>query len=397
VQSLNLNFDVTPVFEKNFDSKKKIVINRGGTRSSKTYSLAQLFVIFLFTDTDKSINSIVRKTLPALKATAMRDVIEVLHSNDLYQYVTHNKTENFITYNGNMLEFFSVDDEQKVRGRKRKRLWANEANELNFHTEFRQLILRTTGQVYLDFNPDDENVWINTEIEQKRFFDKGDVEIIVSNYLDNTFLDQATIEEIEYLRKTDPQFWKVFGLGEYGKITGLVFEQFKVVEKIPEGAKLTGYGLDFGFTNDPTACLEVYQQDGELWINELIYETGLTNPDISDRLNSLGVKRHEEIIADSAEPKSVQELYNLRWNVKPALKGKDSIRNSIDILKRYPLNVTAKSVNLIKELKRYKWAVDKNGQSLSTPIDSFNHAIDALRYLALNKLAKSNEGNYYIY
>jgi phage terminase large subunit len=220
-----------------------------------------------------------------------------------------------------------------------------------------------------------------------------DVEVIVSTYKDNTFLPKSLIREIEYLEKNDPEFWKIYGLGQYGKVFGVIFPDINVCDVIPDGAKLLGIGGDFGFTNDPTAVCEVYLHEGMLWINELIYERGMTNDMIASRLKELGVGR-KDVIFDSAEPKSIQELYNLQINVFPAQKGADSIVNSIDILKRYKLNVTSKSVNLIKEFRTYKWAVDKEGNSINKPVDFNNHCIDALRYLALNKLQNNNNGVY---
>lgn len=389
-----INLEVTPVFERNFNSTKRIVINRGGTRSSKTYSLAQLFIVELLTGESK-ILSIVRKSFPALRATAMRDVIEILHKNGFYSLVQHHRTEHIIKYGSNILEFFSLDDEQKVRGRKRTHLWLNEANECNFD-EWQQLIFRTADRAYLDFNPDDVNCWINTELEQTRAHQKGDVDVVVSSYCDNTFLDKGTVQEIEYLQESDPEYWKIFGLGEYGRISGLVFEGFTVVPAIPQGAKRIAYGLDFGFTNDPTAMVGVYLADGKLFVEELLYEKGKTNADIAAHLHLLSLQNFDLLVADSAEPKSIEELYRAGFNVKPAKKGADSINLSIDILRRYPLCVVSSSINLLKELRSYKWQTDKNGISINKPVDYNNHAIDALRYVALNCLQTPRAGKYSI-
>lgn len=389
-----IKLEVTPVFERNFCSTARVIINRGGTRSSKTYSLAQLFIVELFSGKNK-ILSVVRKSFPALRATALRDVIEVLHKSGLYPLVHHNKTENIIKYGSNILEFFSLDNEQKVRGRKRSHLWLNEANECTFD-EWQQLIFRTSGRAYLDFNPDDINCWINTELEQTRAVLQGDVDVIVSTYRDNTFLDHTTITEIEYLRQSDPEYWKIFGMGEYGRINGLVFEKYSVVPQIPTDAKLIGYGLDFGFSNDPTALIEVRMSSGNLYVHEHVYETGLTNNDIISRLKTLPLQRFDEIIADAAEPKSIEEIYRAGYNIKPAQKGPDSVNLSIDLLRRYPLCVTASSLNVIKELRSYKWQTDKNGNTLNKPVDYYNHALDALRYVVLNKLQKPRNGNYAI-
>lgn len=398
-----MRLETTPVFTKNYSSEKKIVINRGGTRSSKTVSIVQQCVLWLLTGQltrsayiPKGVWSTVRKYSTTLDATVIRDFEEELNKHKVFDLIQHNKTKKTYKYGDRLVEFIGADDEQKLRGAKRNILYCNEGNELEYKTEFFQLLMRTEDKVIIDFNPDDENIWINTEIEQKRYFDKGDVDIIVSTYKDNTFLPQTLISEIEYLQQTDPEFWKIYGLGEYGKIFGLIFDNYKVVDNVPDTATLVAYGQDFGFTNDPSALVGVWKQDGELWVKELIYQRGLTNQDLANKYTELGIKLYEEIVADSAEPKSIQELTNQDFMVMPAEKGADSIKNSIDILKRYKLNITKDSTNLIKELRTYKWMLDKTGNSINKPIDYNNHAIDALRYVALNKLGHNNSGVYHI-
>ena len=397
-----MKLETTPVFTRNYASDKKIKINRGGTRSSKTRSIAQLSVLWLFTgqisrnrQIPKGVWSTVRKYSTTLDATVIRDFEEELEKQDLYGAVKHNKTKRTYQYGERMVEFFGADDEKKLRGAKRNILYCNEANELEYKTQFFQLIIRTEDDIFIDFNPDDENVWINTELELKRQHTMGDVEVIVSTYKDNTFLPKSLIKEIEYLEQTDPEFWKIYGLGEYGKVFGLIFPDYTIVPSIPADATFISNGGDFGFTNDPTAILEVYKQNGELYINELVYERQLTNQDIANKLINLGMHR-KEIIFDSSEPKSIRELENLQINVYPAQKGADSIISSIDILKRYKLNITANSVNLIKELRTYKWILDKSATATNKPIDHNNHLIDALRYVALNKLMVDNNGVYSI-
>lgn len=413
-----MKLDTTPVFTKNFASTKKIKVNRGGTRSSKTRSIAQISIFWLFTGSISKLGedengklitrkipegvwSTVRKYSTTLDATVIRDFEEELEKQNLYGALKHNKTKRTYQYGKRMVEFFGADDEKKLRGAKRNILYCNEANELEFKTQFFQLLIRTEDDVFLDFNPDDENVWINTELEQKRFFEMGDVDVIVSTYKDNTFLPESLIREIEYLEKTDPEFWKIYGLGEYGKIFGLIFPDYNIVESIPKDAegKITATfianGGDFGFTNDPTAIVEVYKQDGELWINELVYERKLTNPMIAQRMKDLKID-NKETVFDSAEPKSIAELQNLGCYIESAEKGKDSILNSIDILKRYKLNITANSVNLIKEFRTYKWLLNKKADGINKPVDYNNHAIDALRYVASNKLSVNLSGEYFI-
>lgn len=395
-----MNLETTPVFTRNYASEKKIKVNRGGTRSSKTRSIAQIAVLWLFTGRisrtrwiKKGVWSTVRKYSTTLDATVIRDFEEELEKQGLYTALKHNKTKRTYSYQDRMVEFFGADDEKKLRGAKRNILYCNEANELEFKTQFFQLLIRTEDDIFIDFNPDDENIWINTEIEQKRFHEMQDVEVIVSTYKDNTFLPVSLMREIEYLEKTDPEFWKIYGLGQYGKIFGLIFPEYTVVDAIPEAATFIANGGDFGFTNDPTAIVEVYKQNGELWINELVYERKLTNPDIANRLRVLG-RDKKETVFDSAEPKSIKELQNLGIRASEALKGKDSVKNSIDVLLRYKLNITASSVNLLKELRTYKWITDKSGNGINEPVDYNNHGIDALRYVALNKLAENNSGQY---
>jgi phage terminase large subunit len=396
-----VKLDVTPIFTKNFHSDKKIIVNRGGTRSSKTVSIVQICCLWLITgQLSKSVNipkgtwTTVRKFSTTLDSTVLRDFQEELDKHGVRNLVLENKTKKTFEYQGRIVRFMGADDEQKIRGSKQNILYCNEANELEFRKEFFQLLIRTEDKIFIDFNPDDENIWINTELEQKRYFDKGDVEVIVSNYKDNTFLPKSLIAEIEYLEKTDPEFWKVYGLGQYGKIHGLIFDNYKVVEEIPIDATLVAYGQDFGFTNDPSALVGVWKQNGELWVKELIYERKLTNNDIADRYKSLNIIG--DVIADSAEPKSIQELNNLGARVIGAEKGADSIKNSIDILKRYKINITKDSQNLLKELRTYKWLEDKTGNLGHKPIDYNNHAIDALRYVALNRLSHSNYGVYHL-
>ena len=393
----------TPVFTQNYSSEKKIVINRGGTRSSKTVSVVQQCVLWLISgqltrDTyiPKGVWSTVRKYSTTLDATVIRDFEEELNKHNIFELIQHNKTKKTYKYGDRLVEFIGADDEQKLRGAKRNILYCNEGNELDFKKEFFQLLMRTEDKIIIDFNPDDENIWINTELEQKRLFEKGDVDVIVSTYKDNTFLPKSLVAEIEYLEKTDPEFWKIYGLGQYGKLFGLIFENYNVVSEISKEATMVGIGIDFGFTNDPCAILEVYKQDGELWINEIEYKRGMTNMDIGNRLKDVSIDDYSYIVADSAEPKSIQEICNQGFNVYPAQKGADSINVSIDILKRYKLNITQNSTNLIKELRTYKWKLDKTGNSLNTPVDYNNHAIDALRYVALNVLMNSHSGIYHI-
>lgn len=397
-----MNLETTPVFTKNYSSEKKIKINRGGTRSSKTRSIAQLSVLWLMTGQisrtrkiPKGVWSTVRKFANTLDATVIRDFEEEIEKQNIYNLLKHNKTRRTYEYGGRMVEFFGADDDLKLRGAKRNILYINEGNELDFKTHFFQLLIRTEDDVFIDFNPDDENIWINTELEQKRFYDKGDVDIIVSTYKDNTFLPQSIVNEIEYLELNDPEFWKIYGLGQYGKIHGLIFPDYNIVDSVPVDAQFIAHWLDWGFTNDPTSFGSVWRYNSELYIDELIYQRGLTNSDIINKLKGLGITRQQEIIADSAEPKSIEDLIRAGFRVTPAKKGPDSIINSIDVLRPLKKNITSRSINTIKEFKVYRWLTDKAGNSINEPSDNNNHSIDGIRYVALNKLRGQQSGKYY--
>ena len=390
--------EATEIFERNYDSKAKIVINRGGTRSSKTWSLNQLCALWLISGNygngmyiSEGVWTTVRKYRTNLDGTVIRDFEDILKAEGWYNSVDHNKTKKQYRYGKRLVEFIGADDEQKLRGAKRNILYCNEANELEYKQEFFQLLMRTENKIFLDFNPDDEQIWINQELEIKRAAEVNDVEVIVSNYKNNSFLPKSLIKEIEYLQETDKEFWKIYGLGEYGNISGLVYENVKYVDSMPD-CKLVAYGLDFGYSIDPSACVAVYRKDDELYLKEIIYERELTNQDLAERLRP--IIGRDEVICDSAEPKSIEEIYRLGLNAKPATKGRDSILNGIDILKRFKINVVSSS-NLRREFRTYKWATDKNGNSLQKPIGA-DHLLDALRYVALIHLKENNRGWYSI-
>lgn len=384
-----LKISATNVFERNWEATTRFVVNIGGSRSTKTYSILQLLIVKALESENPLVISIVRKSMPSLRLSALRDFFDILKQYDLYNVENHNKTENTYLINNTLIEFFSIDDAQKRRGSKRDILFVDEANELSAE-DFFQLNIRTTQTVYLGFNPS-EQFWYNDQLQNR-----DDITIIHSTYKDNPFLSTEQINEIERLEFTDKQYYQIYALGEFAGAIDLVYS-YTVIDHIPvEQAKLVALGMDWGYTNDPTTLVEVWSWDDALYLNELVYERGLTNQDIVTKLQEYEVDRYIEIIADSAEPKSIEEVRRAGFNIKPATKGPDSILNGIDILKRKRLHVTKQSVNLINELNKYKWVVDKNGNKLNKPIDSFNHALDAVRYVALNKLKANKSGVYNI-
>lgn len=376
------------VFNHLLKSDKRIIVEQGGTRSGKTYNIL-LWLIFYYTErnTDKTI-TICRKSFPSLRASVMRDFFDILRNHDLYREEFHNKSSHEYHLNGNLVEFISLDQPQKIRGRKRNLLYINEANEL-FYEDWQQLIFRTDGRIILDYNPSDSFHWI-----YDRVIPREDCDFYQTTYRDNPFLDEQIKNEIERLKDTDEDYWRIYGMGERGMSRATIF-QFGTSE-IPQEAKIISYGLDFGYTNDPSALVAVYTHGDNLYLDELLYRTGMTNRDLHHHLQSLGLDRRDEIFADSAEPKSIEELHRFGWNVKPTAKGQDSINAGIDILKRHKIFATSRSSNLIKELQNYKWTEDKNGNLLNKPIDVMNHAIDASRYAVYNKLSKPNYGRYSI-
>lgn len=367
-------------------SKKRITIEQGGSRSGKTYNILMYLIFsYSFKNKGKTI-TICRKTFPSLRASSMRDFFEILKQYDIYKEINHNKTNSEYLLNDNLFEFISLDQPQKVRGRKRDVLYINEANELYFE-DWQQLILRTTEKAILDYNPSDEFHFIYDKIKPR-----DDTDFYITTYKDNPFLPAETISEIERLKLIDNNYWQVYGLGLIGSSQSLIFRINECTD-IPSGAKFLSYGMDFGFTNDPTTLVATYMQDDNIYIKELIFQTGLTNSDINNKLKSLNIER-AEIFADSAEPKSIEELYRMGWNIKPATKGAGSINIGIDMLKRYNLFCTKESVNMIKEFRNYKWQEDKNGNIINKPVDMFNHTIDAVRYSVYDKLSRPNYGKY---
>ena len=376
-------------------STKRICVLQGGTRSGKTYSILLALIEFAYKNKGKGLYiTIARQTFPSLRATAMRDFFDILKNENLYNERNHNKSNHIYLLYGNYFEFISTDSEIKIRGRQREVLFLNECNEFSMDT-FLQLSLRTKFKIIIDFNPSDEYHWLYTQIIDS---DREDVDFFVSTYKDNPFLQESTIAEIERLKEVDENLWRVFGEGQRGVATETIFPSFNIVDKVPDNAKPIALGLDFGYSADPTTIISVYKHDLDLYIDELLYERGLTNQDIGARIKDMEIERGTECFADSSEPKSIEELYRMNTgvNIKPARKGADSIRIGIDVMKRHKLNITKRSVNAIKEFRNYKWIKDKNNEITNKPIDAFNHAIDAVRYVCLNKLMVSYSGKYYI-
>lgn len=382
---MSATIEASVLYNANHEARSHVVVNQGGSGSGKTYAIL-LALFCIASDNGKQVITIVGQDIPNLKAGALRDALSIYSGSELLKGCirSYNKSDRiFEFHNGTIMEFKSYDDAQDAKSGKRDYLFVNEANGISREI-YNELALRTKKRIYIDYNPN-AAFWVHDHI-----IGKPGVQLIISDHRHNPFLPDEMREKIESLKNEDIELWRCYARGLTGKITGLILNNWQLCDAIPPYATPIAVGLDFGFTNDETGCIEVFKQNGELWINELIYETGLTNPDISKKLTETGLNRNIDIIADSAEPKSIEELRRLGWRVTGAKKGADSVKNSIDILKRYKLNITRSSINLRMELERYKWRIDHSGKTLNEPIDRWNHLIDPLRYIALNKLRINN-------
>lgn len=375
------------VFEHLLVSDKRFIVEQGGTRSGKTFNIL-LWIIFVYlTQNTRKVVTIVRRSGTALRGSVMRDFFTILQDYDLYKVEDHNKTSSEYRFNGNLIEFVSLDEPQKIRGRKRDLLYINEANELAYE-DFFQLNVRTLDRVVLDYNPSEEFHWIYDKVVPRE-----DAEFHITTYLDNPFLDERVVAEIERLKDTDEIYWSIYGLGQKAQSRATIF-QFGQVPQVPENIKFLGYGLDWGYTNDPTAIVGVWQDGDSLYFEEMVYEAGLTNWDIVNRIKAFELKG--VVYADSAEPKSIDEIHKFGINIKPAKKGKDSVNHGIDLMRRHRLFWHEKSINGVREMRNYKWQEDKNGRLTNQPIDAYNHLIDAARYCVTMALGNPNYGRYSI-
>ena len=373
--------NVLPLFHANMNSRKRIKVNQGGSSSGKTYSIMQVLFI-LAMQTCGQVITVVGQDIPNLKKGSYRDATTIRKNSKILQqwFPKVNEGERiFYCINGSIIEFCSFKDGQDAKNGKRDYLFVNEANGVSWEIYW-QLAIRTRIGIFIDYNPS-ARFWVHENL-----IGRHDVELIISDHRQNHYLTEQLHKMIEGIE--DDELWKVYARGATGAISGLVFSHYNIVEALPprEEWKMSVYCLDYGFTNDPTTLQHLVLAHGEIWTDELIYSTGMTNPMIAERAKAAGLNHQDTIIADSAEPKSNAELRSMGLNVQACVKGADSIINGIDILKRYVWNVTRNSTGLRKELQNYKWKVTKDGVTTNIPVDCFNHGIDAVRYGALARL-----------
>ena len=378
----------TPVYYKTMDAicrTDRYVSSCGGTRSGKTFANLQALFELAIQDEVPTLTSVVSETFPHLKRGAIRDFPVAV--GDLWDDKAWNKSESLYTLpNGSVIEFFSADAPSKVHGPARDRLFLNECQNIPYEIA-RQLFVRTRGLVLLDYNPT-ASFWGNEQVESR-----PDCVTIHSTYLDNSFLTPEQVREIEANRH-DANWWKVYGLGEFGTLEGVIYT-FDLIDELPEpGGLREVYGLDFGFTHDPTALVRVLADTGRkiAYVDEVEYRTGMLNRDISDTLNQAGIRPGVHIWADAAEPKSIAEIgRDTGLRVQPCNKtaptNKSRLTFQLQWMQGWSLHVTKRSTNLIKELRNYTWAKDRDGHLLNEPIDTWNHACDAMRYALYSELA----------
>jgi phage terminase large subunit len=360
----------TVIFEKNYEALNnpgiRFVINEGGSRSSKTYSLCQLMIIYCLQNNNKVV-SVIRKTFPALRATVLRDFIEILKELNIYSVDDHNKSEHIYTFpNGSIVEFFSVDDEQKIRGRKRDIAWCNEANELYFD-DFTQLNMRTESKLIFDYNPSESTSWLY-ELPQE------DSIMIKSTYKDNPFLPQSIRTQIEDLKRTDEALYQIYALGEKAISKSNIYSQWSFVAHRPAKFVKFVYGLDFGY-NHPTALMRVYYCDKDIYVEPVIYESYLTTTMLIEKLASLGIEQTVSILADYSRPEIIQEMNIAGYDVINANK---VVKKGIDNLKTFGV-ICQDDKALKREYENYKWK--KVGDFITDePVKLFDDAMDAIRY-----------------
>lgn len=379
---------VTSIYDRNLEAYRRgyrYIVNKGSTRSSKTYSILQLLYSIASHSVRPLTISIVSESMPHLKKGCIRDFREMLTNEEMWDGKKWNATDKVYKVNKSMIEFFSVDDAGKVHGPSRDILYVNECINIEYET-YRQLAIRTTRAIFLDCNPGYE-FWL----DEKVLSQTSEAHLIHSTYRDNQYLSDAQIKEIESNR-SDKNWWRVYGEGLTGMMQGTVIHNWDITDSLPPLWKKRWLGIDFGFTNDPTAIVDMRLYEGELWIDELLYCKGFDNPMIAEVLASQGIPRDTPIIADCAEPKSIREIASFGWQVEAARKGKDSINTGISVLNRYKKHITRRSANIISEYRNYRWTTDEFGNPTNTPIDKYNHAIDAQRYVCLNKLLERNSG-----
>jgi phage terminase large subunit len=381
---VEVTIDTTVTFENLLESKTRISQHIGGTRSGKTYAILQYLIVKALESTVTV--TIVRRTIPSLKRTVIKDFTDILKGLKIWVEDDFNISDRTCRVGNSTIQFINSDDPEKLRGLKSDILFIDEASEIDEESFF-QLSIRTTSTIILAYNPTVSPYhWLRKMQDCERF---------VTTYRDNPYLPKEMVKAIEDLQHTNDKQWKIYGKGEFAANDKAIF-QFTPCDDFD--ADFVGFGIDFGFSNDPTALVAVYKSGDRIYLEELLYEKGLVTSDIADSLKKLDISKSEEIWADSAEPRLIEELYRMGFNIKPVTKGKDSIKFGINVMNNHKIFVTNKSQNLINEMYSYQYATDKYGYVTDTPEGGLDHLIDAARYCCMMKLSQTaqKKGQYAI-
>lgn len=372
--------------------KKRIKVIRGGQGAGKTISILILLINHAASKPNREI-LILSAELTKMRLTVIKDFVKLMRLIGIYDDSRFLAGTLYRFPNGSFIKFIGLDKSDVGKGLRSDVAYFNEVNKIDFES-YRQVASRA-GQVYADYNPDAE-FYIDTDV-----IGREDCDFLQLTFRDNELLSESERNEILLYQKNGynedgtikneywANLWNVYGLGNIGSLQGVVFNNWQTCDAIPTDAEFIAYGMDWGFTSDPTTLIAVYRLNKDLYLNELIYQTGLTNSDIIVKFQQLGVTRQQIIVADSAEPKSIEDIRRAGYRIEGAKKGADSIRNSIDTLQQHKIFITKTSLNAIKEANSYRWAVDSYGKTLNVPEDSNNHFWDSVRYVALNRLKKS--------
>jgi len=384
---MNLEINSTISYQNQNDSPTRITIHYGGTRSGKTYSLLQWVIVKCLEGKEDVV--IVRKTIPSLKRTIIKDFEDIMNAMGIWNQNDFNITDRIYEfYTGSTITFISTDNPEKLRGMKSSILWLEEANEVDSES-WLQLRLRCTGPIILSLNPTiSPHHWIRGIEGATQYF---------TTFRNNPYLEREVINSIKELERTNPKAWKVYGMGEFVTNDKAVFD-FEVCEWAPNDAEVVCLGVDFGYSSDPTAIVTLFRKDRDVWLVENCYERGMVTTEIGNKLKSIVGDNRTEIWADSAEPRLIEELYRMGLNIRPVIKGKDSINFGIGVLQSFQLHLPKACQNLVNEFYGYEWESDRFGRQLDRPVDFNNHLIDAARYGAMMRLSvkAENKGKYNI-
>lgn len=362
------------------EMKKRIRAVQGGTSASKTISVLLYLIHLAQSDEKPTLTSVVSESFPHLKRGVIRDFLNIMEEHNYFKEELWNRSDYVYTFEtGSKIEFFSVDQPSKVRGPRRDRLFMNEANNTPYEA-FDQLEVRTLQFVYLDWNPTNE-FWFYTDVLDKR----DDIEHVIVTYKDNEALSPEIVASIEQ-RMNNKSWWKVYGEGQLGEVEGKIYKDWQIIDEIPHEARLVRRGLDFGYTNDPTAIVDIYRYNDGYILDEVLYQRGMSNKQIADVIKNL---EQVLVIGDSSEPKSIDELKLYGINILGANKGPGSVNQGIQFVQDKRISVTKRSVNVIREYRNYMWMTDRDGKIINEPEHAFSHSMDAIRY-GFNGLSEGN-------